>query len=108
MIIASRNGYFDQVRYLVKKGANMDMQTTKVTYYDPMLYSFYRYNNHNNDMKLIKDRWSAIPIALENGHDEIVQYLIDKGANVDLQTQVILHVSYIGRNLHTCTLDEMI
>lgn len=30
--------------------------------------------------------------ASDNGHTDIVQYLIEKGANLDLQTMVILYV----------------
>jgi len=32
--------------------------------------------------------WSALFVAVKNGHEEIVQYLVEKGADVSYQKRV--------------------
>ncbi len=47
---------------------------------------------------LLQDGWTALMLASEDGHTEMVKYLIEASASVDIQTQVICYgvfISYI-------------
>ena len=68
LILAAKNGNLEKVRYLVKKGADI--------------------NAENNESL----RWSAI-----NGHLEVVKYLIKKGADINAENNYALKwSSYYG------------
>ena len=65
-------GDFEQVESLLEKGADVDTQIRV----DEEFSVF----NHNYD------GWTALSYAAWNGHLEIVQMLLERGATIDLQS----------------------
>ena len=43
---------------------------------------------------LFKGGWNAVMLATANGHTEIVKYLIEENASLDLQTRVYYASNY--------------
>ena len=39
-----------------------------------------------------QDGWTALMVAADNGHVDIVTYLVEQGANKDLQNKVSTHL----------------
>ncbi len=43
---------------------------------------------------LLQDGWTALMFASQNGHTEVVKFLIEANASVDIQNQVICYCVY--------------
>ena len=56
---------------------------TKLHFYKTVTFLF-------GTMLIGQDKWTPLMIASQNGHIEIVHILLQNGAHVDVQTEVII------------------
>lgn len=79
---AASNGHFNIVKYLGDKGANLNLQSMVPfpTYWLTLL----------NSMHLDKDDNGPLCWAASKGHFDIVKYLGNKGADLNLQGMFLL------------------
>ena len=93
--IASKNGHFHIVEYLISEGANTYTKNENGNYiihyasrygYLPIVQYFVEKQNIDIDIKGEYER-TPLHYACEYGHLPIVEYLISKGANIELNNE---------------------
>ena len=95
LYMAAQNGYERIVEILLKKGnPNVDLATDVLLFYNDILnlidlVSFLFFTFSFFYFFYQKDSVTPLCIAVRNGHEQIVQILLEKGnPNVDLPTKV--------------------
>ena len=90
LYIAAQNGHVQIIQLLLDQGrANVALTTQVILlivsfsfFFRFLIFLFYFFN--------VKDGTTPLYIAAQNGHEQIVQILLERGANVDLADEVIL------------------
>ncbi|KAL8684551.1 MAG: hypothetical protein Q9218_008241 [Villophora microphyllina] len=72
IVMAAQEGKLDMVEYLLRKGADIDEIGIE----------------HPTDPRYKEDMGSALHRAVQAGHEDVVQFLIDSGANVMLRDPI--------------------
>ena len=85
--MAAQCGHEQIVQILLEKGANVDIATEVLL----LIVSFFFTFSHFSIFLNVKDGATPLFIAACEGHEQIVQILLEKGnSNVDLETKVLL------------------
>ena len=64
-------------------------------FFDCFLFLFFFFTSHFSHFFFnVKDGATLLYIAAQKGHEQVVQLLLEKGANVDLANKVLLIVSF--------------
>ena len=91
LFLAARNGYEQIVQILLDKGNSSVDLAKKVILFLFLFLFFFHFLSFFYFFLHLKDGTTPFYIAAQNGHEQIVQILLDKGrANVDLADEVIL------------------
>ena len=93
LFIAAQNGHEQIVQLLLKKGkANIDL-LDKVLLFIFIFILFLFHFFFIYFLLNLKDRTTPLYIAAQNGHEQIVQILLEKGkSHIDLATEVLLFI----------------
>ncbi len=86
LMAAASGGYLTAVRLLIENGAEVNAQTT-----EKFVMSGGIYIHHNPGVHpIIPKGWSPLAGASYKGHADVIQYLIDHGADISIKDDVWL------------------
>ena len=77
------------MRLLIEHGSNLDLQSQVFIFFFLILI-FILFCSFFNNSFLLKDGWTALHYAVRQGVEQIAKILVENGANLDLQTQVLI------------------
>ena len=77
------------MKILIEHGSNLDLQSQVFIFFFLILI-FILFCSFFNNSFLLKDGWTALHYAVRQGVEQIAKILVENGANLDLQTQVLI------------------